>query len=270
MKQNRVFPWGIAVFCLMFIIGVWIGFSSSQHEAEPVPSEPPPQEIKILFIGNSYTFTNDFPGIFARLAQEDGRNLNIATRAAGGWTLRRHAESNETIETIQETAWDHVVLQEQSVIPSDPEERVESMYPAVRSLHHEIDQIDADVLLFMTWGRRDGLPEKGYRGFEEMQTEITRGYLEIANELDLAVAPVGTAWQRVIAEEVGLDLWQSDGSHPNMAGSYLAACVFYATVFRESPEGLNYAAGLDEDVRNNLQSIAAETVLEDSAQWNIK
>jgi len=270
MGQNRVLLWRIVICGFIFFGGALIGCSSNHREAEPVPSEASPQEIKILFIGNSYTFANDFPRMFANLAQEGGYNLHITMRAAGGWTLGRHAESNETLEEIRQTAWDYVILQEQSVIPSDPIERGQSMYPAVRLLHTEIDQIGADTLLFMTWGRRDGLPEKGYDGFGEMQTAITTGYLEIAHELDVAVAPAGETWRRALAQNEGLDLWQSDGSHPSQAGSYLAACVFYAMVFLESPEGLAYMADLDEKDGIILQSIAAETVLKDMTQWDIK
>ena len=34
------------------------------------------------------------------------------------------------------------------------------------------------------------------------------------------------------------ELYFSDGSHPSPAGSYLAACTFYATLFHASPVGL--------------------------------
>jgi hypothetical protein len=34
------------------------------------------------------------------------------------------------------------------------------------------------------------------------------------------------------------DLYDADGSHPSIAGSYLAACVLFATLFGESPAGI--------------------------------
>ena len=47
------------------------------------------------------------------------------------------------------------------------------------------------------------------------------------------------AWERAHREQPGLSLHFRDGSHPNPTGSYLAACVFYATLFGQTPEGLS-------------------------------
>jgi len=69
---------------------------------------------------------------------------------------------------------------------------------------------------------------------------------------------VGLAWQRAVGQRPGIALWDSDGSHPAPAGSYLAACVFYATLFGESPAGLNYHADLSPDEAQFLQAVAAQ------------
>lgn len=76
------------------------------------------------------------------------------------------------------------------------------------------------------------------------------------------MAPVGTAWQNAVTQNPELNLWQMDGVHPTEGGSYLSACVFYALIFQQSPEGLTYRAGLSEEMAYFLQSIAAETVLD--------
>lgn len=270
MRRILFFLWRIVIFSFIFLGGILTGCSPNRPETELISSEAGSQEVKILFIGNSYTFVNDLPMIFAHLANEGGYNVEVSAQANGGWTLVNHTESSETLGMIRQTDWDYVILQEQSIIPSDPTVRVRDMYPAIRSLRTEIDQIDAETILFMTWGRRDGLPENGFDNFDEMQKEITTGYMEIANELDLTVAPVGTAWQRANAQYEGFDLWQSDGSHPSLTGSYLTACVFYVTIFHKSPEGSTYMANLDDKIGESLQRIAAEVILENSAQWSIK
>lgn len=58
---------------------------------------------------------------------------------------------------------------------------------------------EADTILFMTWGRRDGLLDAGHRDFEAMQVQLHSGSMGIADELDAMVAPVGIAWQNAIA-----------------------------------------------------------------------
>jgi hypothetical protein len=55
-------------------------------------------------------------------------------------------------------------------------------------------------------------------------------------------------------------LHDRDGSHPTLAGSYLAACTFYGTLLKDSPVGLGAAvAGLDADERAALEAVAWET-----------
>lgn len=59
------------------------------------------------------------------------------------------------------------------------------------------------------------------------------------------VVPVGLAFERSTNEENGIVLRMEDEKHPTPAGSYLAACTFYAALFGESPLRHPYTAGLD-------------------------
>jgi hypothetical protein len=228
------------------------------------------QTIQVLFIGNSYTFSNDLPEIIKSLVESSDYIFEFSSLAYGGWTLSKHAQSSDTLETIRQGNWDFVVLQEHSLIPTKPKERKESMYPAIRTLHTEIEKINATTILFMTWGYREGFPQLGFNNFFEMQSQLSKGYLDIANELNITVAPVGEVWKNALIEDLTIDLWQSDGRHPNITGSYLTACVFYAVILQETPEGLDYLPSLEENVGFTLQSVAAQTVLQDLARWNIE
>ena len=119
----------------------------------------------------------------------------------------------------------------------------------------------------LTWSHRDGWPEAGLPDYQSMQFQIDRGYLGIAQELGVPVAPVGYAWLIAIGQNPQLDLWQEDGSHPTEQGTYLAACVFYAAIFRQSPAGLAYLAGLPKETAHLLQTVSADIVLSDPKQW---
>jgi hypothetical protein len=251
----------------LFLVALLLVACSAGRQG--VQDGEPLEAIRVLFVGNSYTLANELPDLFGQLARAGGRDVTVATAAQGGCTLDRHAKSEQTLERLDQQQWHYVVLQEQSVLPSRAEEREKSMYPAVRLLNAEIHSSGADAVLFMTWGRRDGLSSEGYPDFAAMQAGLEAGYMGIADELNLMVAPVGVAWQTAIIRDPQLDLWSGDGSHPSLAGSYLAACVLYAAVYQQSPAGLDYAAGLPEKMARSLQSIAAETVLEDAQRWNI-
>lgn len=225
--------------------------------------------MRVLFIGNSYIFENDLPGLFADLARAGKHAVTVESVANGGWTLEQHQNAVETRAKLKSQAWDIVVLQEQSVIPALPNERVQKMYPAIRELHREVQARGARTMLFLTWGRRDGLAEARFTNYAAMQLQLTKGYTRIADELRLAVAPVGLAWERAHREQPRLELWQADGSHPSRIGSYLAACVFYAAIFKQSPEGLPAAAGVPDATAAYLQKLAADTVLANPAQWHL-
>lgn len=214
---------------------------------------------RILFLGNSYTYTNDLPGMFTRLACAGGHKVETAMVAEGGWSLDDHVHSNQTQAKIKEQKWDYVILQEQSEIPAVDRDREASMYPAARVLAGWIRAAGAQPMLFMTWAHRDGLSVGSTSlDYAAMQNEIYWGYLGIANELNIPYAAVGSAWQRARSQAQPLDLWQSDGSHPNEQGTYLAACVFYEAIFHQSPQGLTYTAGLPKETAKTLQDLAAE------------
>ncbi|HEY4001564.1 MAG TPA: hypothetical protein VGO93_22005, partial [Candidatus Xenobia bacterium] len=57
-----------------------------------------------------------------------------------------------------------------------------------------------------------------------------------------------------------LGLWQGDGSHPTVAGTYLAACVFYQMFYHQSPVGNPWHDTLDGNVAARLQDVVAKTL----------
>lgn len=81
---------------------------------------------------------------------------------------------------------------------------------------------------------------------------------------------MGPAWCQALALSPGLSLHVEDRSHPNLLGSYPAACVFYATLFGRTPVGLSntfrlsggVAAVIDKDMAALLQQVAWASVQE--------
>jgi hypothetical protein len=223
----------------------------------------------VLFIGNSYTYVNDLPAMFTKLARAGQALVEAAKVAEADETLAEHVASPETATALAAERWDVVVLQEQSQIPSVERYRQTEMYPAARQLVRMVRDVGAQPVFYLTPARRYGWPESGLDGYASMQSAVDEGYLVIAREVDVAVAPVGYAWADVLDHGAGSGLWQRDGSHPTVEGTYLAACVFYATIFRKSPEGLKYYAGLPTNEAKKLQAIASDIVLADPGRWGL-
>jgi hypothetical protein len=204
---------------------------------------------------------NDLPAMVDRLAEaRPGPEPMFVVSFTKGSTALSYWASNDRLRgLLRDVAWNDVVLQEQSEIPSLPQATVQGvMLPSARRLSSWATADGAHTLLFMTWGYRDG--DGTGDTYDAMQGRLAEGYWEAASALGAGVAPVGLAWQRAHRLEPGLALWQSDGHHPTAAGSYLGACVFYEVLTGRSPVGDSYTAGLDGDEARFLQGVAAMTV----------
>lgn len=105
--------------------------------------------------------------------------------------------------------------------------------------------------LFMTWA---------YQHKPEMIDALKEEYVDLAKKFDLTLVPVGAAFEAALQVRPDLRLHAADGIHPSVAGTYLAACVFYSVFYNESTVGLAYQLGLDDDTADFLQNIAWKTV----------
>ncbi|HEY0976024.1 MAG TPA: DUF4886 domain-containing protein [Flavobacteriales bacterium] len=235
------------------------------------------QTRSALFIGNSYVTTNDLPEMVRLVALSLGDTLEVMAVAPGGYTFQQHASLPATQQAIAQQGWDFVVLQEQSQIPAfTPELVEENCYPFAQRLVEQVRANDSCTapVFYMTWGRENGdagncaawPPVCTYAGMQELLRER---YLFMAQTNNAACAPVGAVWQQVRAMYPGIDLYIADGSHPTEAGTYLAACTFYASLFRRSPVEAWFPVSLGATVGAQLQSMAADVVLDSLPTWNI-
>lgn len=235
------------------------------------------QTVKnILFLGNSYTYVNNLPDMLAQLAHASGDSISWDANTPGGYTLQLHTQDANTLSKINLRAWDYVIIQAQSQEPSVDTAYVEAnVFPYAHMLDSLVHVNDSctQTVFYMTWGRKNGdasncaayPPVCTYSG---MQQQLTGRYLQMAYDNHAMTAPVGCSWRNCIATNPPFDLYMSDESHPSVYGSYLAACTFYASIFRQSPAGLNYYGGLTQNEAQFLQNIAAATVLDSMNVWN--
>jgi hypothetical protein len=203
--------------------------------------------MKVLFIGNSFTARNDLPGLITRLAEARGKALEHRLIQAGGASLRTHWNAGGAAEAIRDGGYDAVVLQEQSTLPVKNAVR---MHENVRLFDGVIKAAKAKTVLYMTWARLNA---------PELQQAITDAYTTIGKELGTTVVPVGVAWEQFLRDNDEPVLHDRDQSHPTLAGSYLAACVFLAALFGDSAVGVEVdVPGIASDGRAALQSAAWE------------
>jgi len=222
--------------------------------------------LRVLFVGNSFTFRNGLARMVHDLAVYDrgGPQLFAVEYAAPGWSFEDAANDDGLTRLLQDVRWNVVVLQEQSQLLSFArEEWQRETYPFARALQNEITRDGAHTLLFMTWGYKRG-DQHNWPGdsFAGMQGRLSEGYSALAAELRASVAPAGLAWAEALRQRPGLDLWESDGKHPNRHGSYLAACVFYGILTGRDPVRSTFTAGLQPSDARFLQGVAHAIVQE--------
>ena len=196
--------------------------ATQQREQSPI--------VRMLFIGNSFTARNNLPGLLAELALDPaggtGRRIEHRLIQRGGASLRMHLNKGDAAIAMRDEQYDYVVLQEQSTLPIKNPTR---MHESVREFDALIRAAGARTVLYMTWSRLEATADA--------QQRIADAYTSIGKEIDAIVVPAGLAWRAFLAKHKTPVLHDADKSHPTLAGSYLAACTFHATLFGDSPPG---------------------------------
>lgn len=214
------------------------GFSAN---AKPAP------DLRILFIGNSYTFYNNLPDTIAALGMRDGLKWTVARYLRGGAFFQTHwcdnlgtAEGAKSpmaldpkrkgaLDRLLKEKWDVVVLQAQS---QEAIHRPDGFFDYGKRLVEKVKAAGCPrVLLYGTWARQH-IPSQ--------QAGLTAAYAKLAAETGAELVRVGDAWAAAFAARPGLVLHNPDKSHPNDKGSYLAACLFYRALAGKSAKGLPY------------------------------
>lgn len=217
--------------------------------------------MKVLFIGNSYTFYNEMPKLLEAIAAGNGKALETHQVTKGGWYLHKYLdEQNEfqdkLMALIAENHYDACFLQEQSMCPFLAYDRFAD---GANRLMKRMEGVVDEFVLYQTWARKEGSPslEKHSLTAEEFAEGIVLAYEKLGKEAGIRVSPVGrnfAAFRKVDGET---ELYNEDKSHPSYAGSCLAALRHYKTLFGEVP-GDTSMLELPEDVRARMCKVVSE------------
>lgn len=232
---------------------------------------------KVLFIGNSYVYTNDLPIMLQQIATSMGDTLIYDQSVPGGFTFLQHSTDPTTINKIFSQQWDIVILQEQSQRPAfSPAQVADDTYPYAKKLDSMIrkNRTCTETMFFMTWGRKNGDASNcafypPICTYEGMQTRLRESYMQMTQDNNAIVAPVGAAWKQMRDSFPSVDLYVPDESHPSVSGTYLAACVFYASIFHKNPMQTTFNSTLSATDANNIKRISKRVVLDSFSKWNM-
>lgn len=234
-------------------------------------------QTRVLFIGNSYTYTNDLPGMFTALAASLGEDVVTGMSAPGGYTFNQHTQNTATLNALAQGDWDVVVLQEQSQLPSFPLGQVETeCLPFAAALVDLARQANPCVkpVFLMTWGRENGDAQNCASWppvctYEGMQALLRERYLRMASDNSATCAAAGAVWREHRALYPGIGLY-TDGSHPNALGSFIASTTLFSTVFRRPSTSSSFVpGGVDAAQAAAIRALSSSVVLDSAQVWNI-
>ncbi|POY36199.1 hypothetical protein C3K47_10595 [Solitalea longa] len=144
--------------------------------------------------------------------------------AKGGYTLENHWNDIATINKIKNGLWDVIILQEQSLRPINEKEKM-LLYA------HKFDSLikstgKAKLYFFMTWA---------YKDYPDMIYPLSEAYNEVAKDTRSSIVPIGWQWDELIKSKDSMELYDSDGIHPNLKGTFFTAGIFYKILFNKDP-----------------------------------
>ncbi|MEM7734788.1 MAG: DUF4886 domain-containing protein [Deinococcota bacterium] len=210
--------------------------------------------MKVLFIGNSYTEHNSLHKMFSSICEHGGIDAETRLVTADGMTLSEHYYEASTHSAIESDDWDFILLQEQSIVPSEtPLELQKSVKRFSDSLYGKTTKL----ALYSTWARKF-LPQ--------IQNDIDQTYSRAAEACSAVLIPVGKAWSISRTQHQALELYADDQSHPSWLGTYLAACVTYMKLTGKFPSPGSNVIDVDSFVQVAIEPTTAQALQDCAAQ----
>ena len=226
----------------------------------------------VLFVGNSITYYNNMPQTFQNIANSLGDTVFIDQHTPGGTGFVNHVTNNTMYNLFKQRDWDYIVLQpgsNESPGYSSPISQtlergrimLDSIYkynPCVQVLYQEIS--------YGVWGSTAA----NLQTYNYTMDSIRKNLTILADSTQLFFAPVGEAFRSSWNNNQNNMLWGGNGDiHPNTKGSYIAASVFYASIFQKPSAASSILNGFSVADALNYRELADSVVLNHVADWRI-
>jgi hypothetical protein len=211
---------GIVVACSFFILSISGGI---------VKSSPVRDTVRVLFVGNSYTYYNNLIQMVSLISDSLETKLICTKSTVGGTNLGEHWNEQKGLRSrtlVGNGNYNIVVLQDHSLRPIEAPDSLVYFGSLFCDL---IKKRGARPFIYNTWAR-EKTPSS--------QKQINDGYMQLAAKCGAARVPVGDCWQKVIERSPSASLYVSDGSHPSNLGTFIAALCFVKAITGKLPSSL--------------------------------
>lgn len=228
-----------------------------------------PSKLSILFIGNSYTYTNDMPGMISQIAKYDSKNktkFEIEQYTVGGAKLKTLWDEGKAVRLLKTKHWDFLVLQEQSSWAMYPID-ISNSYQIAPQWNKIASPFASRIILFVSWAKQ---PNSSWYTNKEtaffknaffMQQELDYRSQKLAQLLGATPISIGDYWAYVTKYHPEIPLYNPDGSHPSVTGTYFTALLFYRYFTGKGPlDSISYLPkGVKPEHAKTLIGIVAKS-----------
>jgi hypothetical protein len=264
MIRHRVNLIRVAGLCILLLLAL-VQLPAARKTLDVFDSRP---SVRILFIGNSHTFFHDMPGMVRRIADGAGvkQRYDITMHAPGGAEFRNHWE-NADVEELLKQPWDHVILQGASgETLSEVDLRSFLTYGA--RLEMQARATGGKRWFYVTWryASSNDWIRRNPRFDQLMHSLVQAGYRRLSQATGAPLINVGKVWNEVHNARPAFSLYEPDGNHASVYGSYLAALMMFKHISGLSPETTGYRpAGVGKRDAEYLRMMAAGDSLQQVA-----
>ncbi len=192
---------------------------------------------EILFIGNSFTSFNLGVSYHLNLyLANDSLSYKplIQEAAFSGYSLAVHLTNEQTLAKVNERSWDIIILQENTDIAVDD---TMATLESIKAFQELVGNKGTIIYLLMSWP---------YKDQPEMLIPIKKTFEEGSQAIGATIIPVGEVWTAINQDgNPNIDLYNADGMHPSLQGTFLAASMCYSYIYNQNPPENPYSAGLE-------------------------
>lgn len=174
---------------------------------------------KILFIGNSLTYSNDLPLILEKIGNNYNKKISTEMVCYPNYAIVDHLEEGKVQKKIATENYDYVIIQQG---PSSQEEGRKMLIDSGKVLSKLCKKYNAKLGYYMVW------PSKRYYFTFD---KVIANHTAAAKMNNALLFPVGKYWKQYNTLKNKISLYNKDLFHPSKAGSFLAAMVLFKKLY---------------------------------------
>jgi hypothetical protein len=201
---------------LILFFGILI--SCQKNIVQPTGKPTTQTTIKVLYIGNSLTYSNALPKLVDELARQDNVEVLSKSIALPDYAFADHLADGKIQPEIANGQYDFVIGQQG---PSALPQSQEILLRDAQTIAGLCKAAKTKLALYMVW-------PSASRSFD--LDNVILSYGNAAKQTASILCPAGLAWKKAWENKPDLPLYSSDGFHPSPMGSVLAALTVYGAI----------------------------------------